>query len=138
MTRPRRQRVAAYAEIRDSTGRLLLVRSTDEIGGKWFLPGGGIGFAEGPEEAVHREVEEETGLLIHGVVLRFVVSDLFEWRGEDVHSVRLIYAAQASDPDQDLRHETDGSTVRAEWVDDETLTGLPLAGYVTTYLNATN
>ena len=60
---PRRQRVAAYAVIvRD--GAVLLSRlapSVSEIE-MWTLPGGGIDFGEHPDDAVVREVHEETGL----------------------------------------------------------------------------
>lgn len=44
-------------------GRVLLTkRSTILEGGKWCLPGGAIKFGESPEEAVRRELREETGL----------------------------------------------------------------------------
>jgi 8-oxo-dGTP diphosphatase len=126
--------VAAYAEIRDPANRVLLVKSTDEIGGKWFLPGGGIGFGESPLDALHREVFEETGLRIRNAELRTVISDVVDWRGERVHSIRLIYQAEAIGPGQDLRHEVDGSTVLAEWVDRDDLDSRPLARYAATYL----
>jgi 8-oxo-dGTP diphosphatase len=130
----RRQRIAAYAELRDDTGRVLLVRSTDEIGGKWFLPGGGIGFGESPQEALRREVLEETGLDVTDIALQTTLSDVYEWRGEQVHSVRLIYKATVVDPTRTLQHEVGGSTVEAAWVDADTLAGLPLSRYVALYL----
>jgi 8-oxo-dGTP diphosphatase len=131
---PQRQRIAAYAELRDVAGRVLLVRSTDEIGGKWFLPGGGIGFGESPQEALHREVLEETGHDITEIALQTTLSDVYEWRGEQVHSVRLIYAAKVVNINQPLQDEVGGSTVKAAWVDADQLTALPLARYVASYL----
>ncbi|MBV9485301.1 MAG: NUDIX domain-containing protein [Frankiaceae bacterium] len=125
-----RQRIAAYAELRDEAGRVLLVRSTDEIGGKWFLPGGGVGFGESPQEALHREVLEETGHDIDDIVLKATLSDVYEWRGQQVHSVRLIYTATVVDLSRPLQHEIGGSTVEAAWVDTDRLTRLPLARYV--------
>jgi 8-oxo-dGTP diphosphatase len=136
VTEPRRQRVAAYAEIRDEKGRVLLVKSTDEIGGQWFLPGGGIGFGESPLDALHREVFEETGLAIRDAELRTIVSDVVEWRREQVHSIRLIYRAHAIGPAQVLRHEVDGSTVLAEWVHPDDLADRRLAQYAATYLRS--
>jgi 8-oxo-dGTP diphosphatase len=51
------------AVIHDPTGRLLLVqRGHDPHRGLWSLPGGRIEAGESPEQAVVREVREETGL----------------------------------------------------------------------------
>ena len=49
---------AVAAVIRDSAGRLLLHEKHD---GSWSLPAGAIEPGESPEQAVRREVAEETG-----------------------------------------------------------------------------
>jgi 8-oxo-dGTP pyrophosphatase MutT (NUDIX family) len=50
------------AVIRDSSGRLLLQEKSSGEG--WSLPAGAIEPGESPEQAVEREVLEETGLVV--------------------------------------------------------------------------
>ena len=50
------------AVIRDDQGRLLLQEKTSGEG--WSLPAGGIEPGETPEQAIRREVFEETGLMV--------------------------------------------------------------------------
>jgi 8-oxo-dGTP diphosphatase len=51
------------AVIRDHTGRLLMIQRGHDPGkGLWSIPGGRIEPGETPEQAVVREVREETGL----------------------------------------------------------------------------
>ena len=50
------------AVIHDCRGRLLLQRKAGSEG--WSLPAGAIELGETPEEALHREVFEETGLKV--------------------------------------------------------------------------
>ncbi len=53
---------SAAAIIRDTDGRVLLVKSA--IAGVWGLPAGAVDLGETPEEAVVREVFEETNLRV--------------------------------------------------------------------------
>jgi 8-oxo-dGTP pyrophosphatase MutT (NUDIX family) len=60
------------AIILDDRGRVLLQRSSDD--GKWYTIGGAIDPGEEPAEAVVREVQEETGLVVQPVRITSVQS----------------------------------------------------------------
>lgn len=54
--------VAARAVVRDSEGRVLFVRRSDN--GAWVMPAGALELAESILECLKREVKEETGLQV--------------------------------------------------------------------------
>jgi 8-oxo-dGTP diphosphatase len=72
-----------------------------------------LNFGESPEEAVVREVEEETGLRIRlGSIAK--IDSIFDTSGnEDLHSIRIIYYADIVSGE--LRHETSGTTDYCDW-----------------------
>ena len=76
---------AVGAIVRDDTGRLLVIRRAHDPGkGLWSIPGGRIEPGESPEEALAREVREETGLevrvseLIGNVERPGISGDIYE------------------------------------------------------------
>jgi ADP-ribose pyrophosphatase YjhB (NUDIX family) len=58
--KPNSIRVAVSAIVQDPTGRLLMIRRTDND--KYAIPGGGQDVGETLTQAVIREIEEETGI----------------------------------------------------------------------------
>ena len=61
------ENIAVSAFVRDQKGRFLLMRrsgDSDYCPGLWELPGGKVDPGETPEQALRREVQEETGLSI--------------------------------------------------------------------------
>lgn len=56
--------VSSAAVIFDESGRILLVKSTYQRFHPWGIPGGGLEYGETAEDAVLREVYEETGFTI--------------------------------------------------------------------------
>lgn len=66
-------RASASAVIFDSKGKVLLHRRSDNR--RWGIPGGGIEIGESVEQAVVREVREETGLEVTPLRLIGVYSD---------------------------------------------------------------
>lgn len=91
--KPYRNRMGAYGIICGDDGQLLLVDERGEL----QLPGGGIDPGEGPVQALHREVMEETGWRVAnlrriGSFQRFVyMPDYGFW----AHKVQLIFVARA-------------------------------------------
>lgn len=70
LTQPRFT-VTAGAVVCDERGRVLLLRHTLRRGSGWGIPGGFLCAGEQPEEALRREVREETGLELEAVELAF-------------------------------------------------------------------
>lgn len=115
MTTSRRTRVAAYALLVENE-TILLCRLSAQIPrhqGKWTLPGGGIEFGERPEEAVVREVREETGLIVAVTSLAAVDSIVAESDGLQSHNIRILYRAEVVGGA--LSSEVDGSTDLCQW-----------------------
>ncbi|GAB2972244.1 NUDIX hydrolase [Saccharothrix stipae] len=65
--KPNSIRVAVSAIVQDPTGRLLMIRRTDND--KYAIPGGGQDVGETLTQAVVREVEEETGVHVEVTAL---------------------------------------------------------------------
>ena len=78
--------------IRNATGEMLLVRrAKDPAKGTLDLPGGFVDMYESAEEAVHREVKEETGLDITKCRYLFSIPNLYMYSGFEVHTVDMFF-----------------------------------------------
>ena len=67
--------VFAAAVIFDEQNRIFLVKLTYQRYHPWGLPGGGLEYGEASEEAVIREVREETGLSVE--IEKFLLNKTF-------------------------------------------------------------
>jgi 8-oxo-dGTP pyrophosphatase MutT (NUDIX family) len=117
-----RQRLAAYGIVLSSRG-VLATQFSDltAVPGLWGLPGGGIDPGESPNQALIREVAEETGQDPDISHLLDVQTD--HWIGrspakvvEDFHAVRIIYAASCAVPSDPIVNDSGGTTADASWV----------------------
>lgn len=124
--RPRVQRAGAYAWC-ERDGRVLLSRYVPPDA-RWVLPGGGIEHGEDPEDAVLRELGEETGLTGRVVGLIGVRSSVWPLPDRVVHNLALVYRVEVTGGT--LRAETGGSSDAADWFDRETLDALPRTALV--------
>ncbi|MBE1605714.1 NUDIX hydrolase [Actinopolymorpha pittospori] len=115
---PRIQRIGAYAVCLADGGSILLSRYTS---GTWTLPGGGVEHGEHPEEAVIRELAEETGYAARVRNLIGIHSNTWTTlAGQRVHSVNVMYRVEIVDGE--LRYEVDGTSDMAAWVSRDQLT----------------
>ncbi len=100
----------------------------------WTLPGGGLEPYENCEQAVVREVAEETGYAVQlgellGSATEVVPStDRMSPADRPLLLVQLIYSATPSSGE--LTDEENGSTDEARWVPLEALSTLPCAGLI--------
>ncbi|WAC20711.1 HAD hydrolase-like protein [Luteolibacter sp. SL250] len=110
------------ALVHDGAGRVLMIR-THKWGNRWGIPGGKIERGEPSEDALRRELREETGLEISDI--RFVmVQDCIDspefMRPE--HFILLNYVARASSTDVTLNDEAQ----EYRWVSPADASGLDL------------
>jgi 8-oxo-dGTP diphosphatase len=128
----RRTRLGAYAVTVDGEGRVLLCRlSADEVeAGAWTLPGGGVEFGEHPDDAVLRELAEESGFQGRIEDVIGIFSRVYEHSraaaGADLHFVGFLYRVAITGGA--LRDEVDGSTDTCSWFDRDGLRDIRIVG----------
>jgi 8-oxo-dGTP diphosphatase len=114
-----RTRLGSYAICLDRDGRLLLCRlaTNEPEPGAWTLPGGGVDFGEHPDDAVIRELREESGLDGAITGLEGIFSHLYHESpyaaGADLHFLGVLYRVAVTGGE--LTDEVDGSTDRCAW-----------------------
>lgn len=100
-------------------GRVLLgkkeVSEDHPIGGKWHVLGGHLEKGEQPEEAVKREVKEETGLEVD--VHQVVDISTFAWEDGENDSIQIFYHVEADNDEAEPMDDLE----EVEWVEPEDL-----------------
>lgn len=116
--------VTAYIE---QDGKVLLVKKKAGVGpypDTWHLPGGGVNLGdESIDDAIKREVKEETGLDVKNIE-RIVFDEDFEpdKNSEMTHYIFLIYKMTANS----FKAIAADDIVELKWVDRKELKDLPL------------
>jgi mutator protein MutT len=88
---------AAVAVIIENEKNEILVatRAKDPAKDTFDLPGGFIDLHETAEEAVCREVLEETGLRVNSVEYLFSIPNIYVYSGFEVHTVDMFFRCKA-------------------------------------------
>lgn len=93
---------------------LLIQKARGVYRGQWDLPGGRLEFGEQPETALHREIDEETGLTDVQLMIHSAESNVMEWMHQDepeeLHHIGIlydVYLTSASRP-ENIQKEPDG------------------------------
>jgi mutator protein MutT len=129
-------RVGAAALVEDERGRILIGKRNVWPKGMWIFPGGGVNFGEKADDAVVREIKEETGLEIKKPEL-FTVYEMIVPKN-DVHRVIFYFKAKVSSKLK-LRPSTDieelkwlktEEIMKLDKLGDATIPILKIAGYL--------
>jgi len=124
------RRLGAYAFCVRADGAVLLARMAPDSpdAGSWTLPGGGVEFGEHPDDAVLRELREETGLIGERGQVVAVYSRTYERSATRARPpfqhLGLIYEVRVEEGE--LLHELGGSTDVCQWVAHAELSSRPL------------
>jgi 8-oxo-dGTP diphosphatase len=113
LTQPRFA-VTAGAVVSDERGRVLLLKHVLRKGSGWGVPGGFLKSGEQPEDAIRRELREETGLELDSVELAFIRTL------GGVRQVEIIFRATMKS--EALSRVEKGFEIdRAEWFETDSL-----------------
>ena len=83
--------------INEESELLVATRAHEPVKGTLDLPGGFVDMNETGEEAVIREVKEETGLDVEDVKYLFSILNIYVYSGFEVHTIDLVYLCKVSD-----------------------------------------
>jgi ADP-ribose pyrophosphatase YjhB (NUDIX family) len=123
--------LASYA-VAVTDGQILVCRiaPTYPAEGRWTLPGGGIDWGEHPDDALVREMHEETGLTLDSYTLAGIDSvTLGEEAGRPaMHAVRFIYRCVTSGEPSVV--EENGSVDAVAWVPLANLSEIPTVSII--------
>ena len=104
----------------------VLLLKSDKWRGKYVIPGGHIELGETMEEALKREIKEETGLEVYGIEFasleEFIFDEAFH---EKRHFIFIDFVCRTDSDDVVLNHESQEHV----WVSLEEASRLPLEPY---------
>lgn len=82
--------------INEDNELLVATRAHEPVKGTLDLPGGFVDMNETGEEAVIRELKEETGLIVESVEYLFSIPNIYVYSGFEVHTLDLVYLCKVN------------------------------------------
>ena len=111
-------RPSSYGLIIDD-GKIALLRST--VNNKYIFPGGGVDLGETMEEAMKREVVEETGLVVETADFIDAADAFFEYTPDNLkfHAIQFFYLCTVSNNSLITTDQIvdDNAVKQPQWVD---------------------
>lgn len=119
------------AVILNPEGKVLLCKS-HKWENKWVIPGGHIELGEKMEDALRREILEETGLEIHSAILLGIKESIFSSTfHEEKHFIFIDYLCRTNSSKVTLNSEAQ----EYSWVDLEEIVQYELGGFTRSLLD---
>jgi ADP-ribose pyrophosphatase YjhB (NUDIX family) len=122
--------VGTKALLQNQEGKFLFVQRAKPYYGEkkksWDIPGGRINHGETQVEALQREIREETGLELSGLVGVLGVQDILKVPGK--HIVRVTYLAICSDAKEVVLNKKEHSAYK--WLSLDEVDALNLDSYL--------
>lgn len=103
--------------INENNELLVATRAHEPAKGTYDLPGGFVDMYETGEEAVAREVKEETHLEVSEVQYLFSVPNIYNYSDFEVHTLDLVYQCQVDNIDS-LKAEDDVAKLEFKKIED--------------------
>lgn len=113
--------VVVCAIIENVEGKILLTERHDptdkQAHGKWEFPGGGVEYGESIEQAVHREIQEEVGLVTDVIkLLPYYHSHIWTGKDKPFHVLLFVFWNRFRSGKIILQNE---ETSKFVWIDPE-------------------
>lgn len=125
-------RYGAYGVLVQGSTIFLTLKKSGPYKGLWGLPGGAIEFSETPEEALKRELLEETAMTAAQLELLSIATSMGEYDNNGIgyrfHQIGIIYKVLNLKVIPDLVPEEEGRWVALKGVKQDELT--PFAKHV--------
>jgi molecular chaperone GrpE (heat shock protein) len=107
--------------------KILVCRDNKKWGGKWLIPGGKMEYGENIEDAIKREVKEETGLDIYDICVKNTKSvfNPKEFHKKGVHFLMIDCVCKTDSKEVELNDEH----IDCKWVTPKNALSLDLIRY---------
>jgi len=105
---------ATVAFIRNDKGELLVAtRGKEPAKGTFDLPGGFVDMEETVEDAMRREIMEETGLTACEMTYRFSIPNHYLYSDMLIHTLDMFYEVQVNDDKQPMAND---DVAKLQWM----------------------